>query len=450
MNILNIEELSVLRVDETDNDYHISAEMASPPSYCPQCGCVANLQGYGGKEQLFMDTPSHGKRVGIHLHRRRYRCKECTRTFMEPLTFVDESRSMTKRLLEYIEKHSLKRTFTSLSEEIGLDEKTIRNVFKDYARELEKHTQFATPQWLGIDEAHLLHNYRCVISNVKEKTIVEILKNRNKPTVIDYLKQLPNKENVEIVCMDMWPTYRDSAKLALPHAKIVIDKFHVIKGANEALEKIRKEIRRTLTDKQRKALMHDRFTLLRRKSKLKPFQLLKLELWTLNYPELGLAHSLKEEFFDIFDTSRDRYEALNRYQEWKGQMPSSMEPHFAPLNTSMKNWEQEIFNYFDLPNKRATNAYTETLNGLIKIMNRNGRGYSFDVLRTKILFTEGVHKVKRLNYKSNNIDRGFLPEMIAEPILIYEPEINLGANLSTLIQNMLAERKLPSSTRLSE
>jgi len=450
MNILNIEELRVLKVNEADNDYHISAETASPPSYCPHCGCVANLQGYGGKEQLFMDTPSHGKRVGIHLHRKRYRCKECARTFLEPLKFMDESRSMTSRLVGYIEKHSLKRTFTSLSEEIGLDEKTIRNVFKDYSRQLEKHINFATPKWLGIDEAHLLHSYRCVICNVKERTIVEILKNRNKPTVIDYLKQLPNKNNVEIVCMDMWATYRDSAKLVLPHAKIVIDKFHVVKGANIALEKIRKAIRLTLTDAQRKTLMHDRFTLLRRKSKLKPFQLLKLESWTLNFPELGLAHGLKEEFFDIFDTSKDRYEALNRYQEWKGQMPPSMKPYFAELNTSMKNWEQEIFNYFDLPSKRATNAYTETLNGLIKIMNRNGRGYSFDVLRTKVLFTEGVHKVKRLNYKRTDIDRGFFPEMIAEPILVYEPEINLGASLSTLIQNMLADRKAPVSTRLSE
>jgi len=58
--------------------------------------------------------------------------------------------------------------------------------------------------------------------------------------------------------------------------------------------------------------------------------------------------------------------------------------------------------------------------------------------------------VKRLNYKRTDIDRGFFPEMIAEPILVYEPEINLGASLSTLIQNMLADRKAPVSTRLSE
>jgi transposase len=48
----------------------------------------------------------------------------------------------------------------------------------------------------------------------------------------------------------------------------------------------------------------------------------------------------------------------------------------------MANWRHEIFNYFD---QRLTNAATESLNGLAKIMNRLGRGYSFDVLRARLL-----------------------------------------------------------------
>ncbi len=45
----------------------------------------------------------------------------------------------------------------------------------------------------------------------------------------------------------------------------------------------------------------------------------------------------------------------------------------------------EILNYFQHP---VTNAYTESLNNLIRVMNRLGRGYSFEALRAKILFTE--------------------------------------------------------------
>ncbi|MBT4788682.1 MAG: hypothetical protein HON68_06045 [Gammaproteobacteria bacterium] len=37
------------------------------------------------------------------------------------------------------------------------------------------------------------------------------------------------------------------------------------------------------------------------------------------------------------------------------------------------NWHKEIFNYFDHP---ITNAYTVSLNNLIRVMNKIGRGYS--------------------------------------------------------------------------
>lgn len=53
------------------------------------------------------------------------------------------------------------------------------------------------------------------------------------------------------------------------------------------------------------------------------------------------------------------------------------------------NWTPWILEYFNHP---ITNAYTESLNSLIRVMNRLGRGYSFEALRAKILFAEGVHK----------------------------------------------------------
>ncbi|MBE0493150.1 MAG: transposase [Thiomicrospira sp.] len=47
-----------------------------------------------------------------------------------------------------------------------------------------------------------------------------------------------------------------------------------------------------------------------------------------------------------------------------------------------------------------TNAYTESLNNLIRIMKRLGRGYSFEALRAKILFSEGIQSI---NTKNRNL-----------------------------------------------
>ncbi len=51
----------------------------------------------------------------------------------------------------------------------------------------------------------------------------------------------------------MWQPYRDAVRSILPEAKIVIDKFHVVRYASDALEAARKEIRKSLTENKRDA-----------------------------------------------------------------------------------------------------------------------------------------------------------------------------------------------------
>lgn len=95
--------------------------------------------------------------------------------------------------------------------------------------------------------------------------------------------------------------------------------------------------------------------------------------------------------------------------------------------------------YFDHP---VTNAYTESLNNLIRVMNRLGRGYSFEALRAKILFTEGVCKIKKPKsqrpvQKPQEMEAfsyfSSLSQM--EPSTVSEGrEINYGADISTLVR----------------
>ena len=84
---------------------------------------------------------------------------------------------------------------------------------------------------------------------LQNNTIVDMLHNRNKDTVAKYLFKMPNRDKVQYVAMDMWTPYRDAVQAVLPDARIVIDKFHVVRMANDALEKVRKSLREQLTPK---------------------------------------------------------------------------------------------------------------------------------------------------------------------------------------------------------
>jgi transposase len=130
-----------------------------------------------------MDTPMHGKRAAIKINRQRYKCLDCGRTFQQQLPDMDVKRHMTRRLLDYIQRRSLERTFTEVAQDVGLDEKTVRNIFTDFIRELNARYQPVTPSWLGIDELFLVRKPRCILTNIREKTVVDILADRNKPTI---------------------------------------------------------------------------------------------------------------------------------------------------------------------------------------------------------------------------------------------------------------------------
>ena len=58
----------------------------------------------------------------------------------------------------------------------------------------------------------------------------------------------------------------------------------------------------------------------------------------------------------------------------------------------MRNHYTDIFAYWDAPT-RITNAYTESLNGLVKVANRMGRGYSYEIIRAKTLYAKQARKV---------------------------------------------------------
>lgn len=394
MPFLGLPDIKTLSRDEAGDQLRFVVESTLVPS-CPHCYSTHLHRWTPKKDQHFMDIPTHGKKTAIWLDRKRWKCVSCGKTFLERLDWADESRKMTKRLVKHIQAASLKETFTSLSDAIGVDPKTIKNVFEEYIQTLQNSYCFETPEVLGIDEIHLMKKPRGVITNIREKTIVDILKDRNKPTIINYLKSIDHSK-VKLVTMDMWRPYRDAVSEVTPDAQIIVDKFHVVRMANDAMERVRKVNRGKLKPNQRRDLMHDRFILLKRQHELNDSEAFTLSHWINNYEDIATAYHLKESFYGIYE-ARDATEAYNRYEEWERGLTTDMRPYFDDLRKAVSNWHKEIFSYFS---HRHTNAYTESVNNIIRHIDRDGRGYSFEVLRAKVIYTHGI--IKQKTFRSGN------------------------------------------------
>ncbi|MCY4007533.1 MAG: ISL3 family transposase [Rhodobacteraceae bacterium] len=386
MDLLQLDDFELIRVVEEDHDFHIYTRLSDETTHCQHCGKYG-VVGFGRREQVMKDLPRLGKCSAIHVETRRWHCKHCGKTFYEDLPHMDKKHRMTDRLVQWIGEQTVRRTNSSVAEDVGVTEGTIRLVFAEYVLRKYEAMRFVTPRWLGIDEIHLIKP-RCVLTNVEKLTVFDILENRNEQTVAERLSRLNNRKSIELVTIDMWRPYRDAAAAVLPDATVVVDKFHVVRMLNAACEAVRKVLRADLTPAVRRGLVNDRFLILKRKHQLNDKEHMMLSSWLEKYPALAMAYEIKEAGYRIYD-AKTREDANAAYEEWRASIPQEMKGTFGDFERAWRNWRDEIFAYFDCC---ATNAYTENLNNLIRTTNRVGRGYSFEALRAKLLLSEGPEK----------------------------------------------------------
>jgi transposase len=385
--ILDLKGWTVHSKTQCGGEYVIDAEYTIQPANCPKCGVVDTPYKHGVKPIKYRDSPIRGSAVVILANVQRYRCKHCKETFLQPLGGIQSDMRMTQRCVEYIQTQCLRDTFVRIAEHIGCDDKTVRALAADYIAAMNTRYKAWLPEWLGIDETQIDGQLRCIITDVKNRVPIDMLPTRDKDAVTTWLNQFRNKRTVKGLAIDMWRPYKDAAQLVFPGLPVVIDKFHVVKMANKALEDVRITLAKDQTKAvgkdwmRRKALLRMRFKNLDEKGRF------GLGMWLDNEPAIKVAYDLKEAFYDIYDAPTKK-EAGARLDAWRDSVPVTMKKgkkSFAPLLTATKNWRNEILAFFDHP---ISNGYTEALNGVAKVINRQGRGYSFEVLRARLLFSK--------------------------------------------------------------
>lgn len=422
--LINLSNYEVRDSKSTDDEMHFQVD-APDPIACEKCGVQGEIVRFGKRDVPYRDLPIHGKRVTLWVVRRRYTCRACKTSFRPQLPEMVDGFRMTRRLHEYVEKESFNHPYTFVAAQTGLDEKTVRDIFSARAEFLGRWHRFETPRILGIDELYLNKRYRCILTNIEERTLLDLLTTRRQDLVTNYLMKLKDRQKVEIVSMDMWNPYRTAVKTVLPQARIVVDKFHVVRMANDALEKVRKGLRKELKPSQSRTLKGDRKILLKRAHEVSDRERLIMETWTGAFPQLLAAYEHKEHFYGIRDAiTRSQAEAA--LDEWIATVPKGQKEIWSDLVRAVGNWREEIMTYFetDMP---VTNAYTESINRLAKDKNREGRGYSFEVMRARMLYTT-KHKKKAPTAKISP----FYKKTIGYGLSDFAEELNYGVDLSTI------------------
>lgn len=98
-------------------------------------------------------------------------------------------------------------------------------------RKAAERISLQCPQVLGIDE-HTLHKKQrfattfCDLGNHK---VFDVVEGKSREALEGFLNRLEGREQVRVVCIDLSSSYRSIVERYFPQAKIVADRFHVVR-----------------------------------------------------------------------------------------------------------------------------------------------------------------------------------------------------------------------------
>jgi len=111
---------------------------------------------------------------------------------------------------------------------------------------------------------------------------------------------------IKLAAMDMWKAFRNSVRNNAPQARIVYDKFHIIRHLSKALDEIRRNEYKHLSGKDKSYIKGQRYTLLSLRKNLSLDGRRALKKLLQANRRLNTAYVLKETFGQLWGYRTER------------------------------------------------------------------------------------------------------------------------------------------------
>ncbi len=263
-----------------------------------------------------------------------------------------------------------------------------------YGEDARKRQDFSQVEALGVDEySHKGHNYITIFMdhNQGNAQVLYCTKGKAKATVTAFTsyfnKPAGKPEKVRVVTCDMAHGYRNAMKEVFTEAVTIVDKFHVIKYVNDAVDLVRrKEV------SEHRELCKTRYIRLKNPQNLTEKQQVVLEELKSRSLKTFTAYQMRLVLQDIYRYSPHRERAnlaLKALCDWMAEADIY---DMKRMGRMLKRNREDILNYFDL---KYTNAILEGMNSIISLVKRRVRGYrNLDYFMTMIYLDCSKLKLK--------------------------------------------------------
>jgi transposase len=302
-------------------------------------------------------------------------CASCQRYFNQRIPGVRPYQRATERLKEQVFiQHSQGICQKTLSDLFKLGKATIERWYHQYYQ--RKNLELSSrecPKVLGIDE-HFFNKrlgFATTLCDLRRHKVFDVVPGRSRSELHAYLPQLQGRDKVQVVCMDLSSNYKNIVKLYFPNAKIVADRFHVIRLINHmalhTYQTLDKDIK---YHRSRLGLLRTKPENLSSKKKLQKEEYLKTN------PAVAAIDAFKQRLHRLLmikhQTQRQCKMLLPLFLKMLHELKQSPFKPLQTLGKTLYQWREEIVRIWRFT---KSNGITEGFHRKMKLIQRRAYGF---------------------------------------------------------------------------
>jgi len=375
----------------------LACRVVEPDQWCHRCGCEGAPR--DTVTRRLAHEPLGWRPTVLEVTVRRYRCTGCGHVWRQDTTKAAEPRAKLSRrglrwALEGIVCQHL--TVARVAEGLAVSWNTANDaVLAEGKRVLiDDPGRFDGVTAIGVDEHVWRHTRRGdkyvtviidltpVRSGTGPARLLDMLEGRSKQAFKQWLADRPQawRDRVEVVAMDGFTGFKTAAAEELPDAVAVMDPFHVVRLAGDALDQCRRRVQQdTCGHRGRKGdplytarrTLHTGTDLLTDKQKDRLAALFKGD----QHVEVEATWGIYQRMITAYrepDRARAR-ELMSRLIESVSHSVPTALTELHRLGRTLKQRAGDVLAYFDRPG--TSNGPTEAINGRLEHLRGSALGF---------------------------------------------------------------------------
>ncbi len=355
----------------------IEARRNSSP-ICPECGKRQRM--YDRQPQRFFEyIPVWSFKTYFRYAPRRVRCPDHG-VKVEALPWAYGKERMTFSYQVYLSRWAKRLSWKETADIFETSWDTVFRAVKfvvDYGlahRNLESVTE------IGVDEISVFkgHKYLTLVYqiNAGSRRLLWCGPERRTKTLLQFFQDFGRERSAQLqfVCSDMWAPYLNVIARKAPQALNILDRFHIMRKFNEAIDDIRRgEVKQLKANQQENVLNRGRWLLLKRPENLSEKQTARMsDLLRLNLASIK-GYLLREDFQRFWDYQRADY-ADKFLEHWATRtLQTDLEP-MKKVARMLRKHKPLIMNWFKAKG-RLSSGVVEGMNLKAKLTMRKAYGF---------------------------------------------------------------------------